>query len=93
MSLRIELDTIRKQRNAKEWRPINRARCEGIERTGDGNIISLLCKDMIAAGYAPSARVEVYRSGTPCFFATSLSDWADGRVGKGEQPEHLRRSA
>jgi hypothetical protein len=91
MTIRIELDSVRKYRNAHEWRPVNRASAQGIEEVGDHEIISALCRKLIAAGH--SGQVEVWRGETPCFRAIDIETWANKRVGKGEQPEHLRRAA
>lgn len=92
MTYRIELDSVRKARNASEWRNIPRARCEGRERVGDGRNIVLLAREMIEKGHDPSGLVEVWREGTPCFSAAPLQVWADDKFGKGEQPEHLRKT-
>jgi hypothetical protein len=87
----MELDSIKKYRNTKEWRTIPRASCCGHERIGDGPVIPPLCQDLIDAGFAPSMQVEVYRSGTLCFAAKSLDLWASGKAMLGDQPEHLKR--
>lgn len=92
MSVRIELDTIRKHRNAKEYRPINRARCGSMEQVGDGAIIQRLCANLLAH-HDPETVVHVYRNGTLCFRPESLSVWASGKLGRGEQPSQLRRGA
>ena len=88
--LRIELDTVRKYRNASEYRPVNRASCEGHEVVGDGEIIGALCRDLIESGH--SGVVEVWRGETPVFRAIPLEIWASGKALRGEQPEHLRRA-
>ncbi len=84
----IELDTIRKYRNAAEWRSVNRARCGQYEATGDGKVIEELCRDMVKNG--ETGQAEVWRAGMLCFAPQSLEKWASGKVGKGEQPEHLK---
>ena len=87
----IELDTIRKERSASEWRNVNRARCGQYEATGDGKVIEQLCRQMAENG--ETGLVEVWRGQMLCFPAQRLEIWASGKVGKGEQPEQLRRQA
>jgi hypothetical protein len=86
---RIELDTIRKYRNASEWRSINRARCGQYEATGDGKVIEQICRDMEKNG--ETGAVEVWRGATLCFPSALLQIWASGKAGKQEQPEQLRK--
>jgi hypothetical protein len=52
--IRVELDTVPKWRNQNEWRPVNRARAEGYEETGDHSVIITLCKRLVADGYGRS---------------------------------------
>ena len=85
----IELDTVRKYRNASEWRNVNRARCGQYEATGDGKVIEQICRDMAKNG--ETGAVEVWRGQTLCFTALPLEIWASGKAGKQEQPEHLRK--
>jgi hypothetical protein len=87
--MRIELDSVRKHRNANEYRPINRARCMGIEEAGDHSVIVSLAKRLVAEGH--SGPVEVWRNGTLCFAAKDVAEWASGKALTGEQPAHLRR--
>jgi hypothetical protein len=89
--IRMELDSVRKYRNAQEWRPVNRARAEGIEEVGDHSVIVGLCQKLIEAGH--TGKVEVWRGAMPVFSAIDIEMWANRRVGNGEQPEHLRRAA
>jgi len=90
MMLRIELDSVWKARNAKEGRRVNRATCAGIEEVGDHEIIGALCRKLIGAGH--SGLVEVWRGEIPCFRPVDVTAWANGKVGRGEQPEHLRKA-
>jgi hypothetical protein len=87
--MRIELDSVRRYRGKKEYRPVNRARCMGIEEIGDHQIIVSICRKLLAAGF--SGDVEVWRGDVPCFSARNASEWASGKALTGEQPEHLRR--
>lgn len=60
---RIELDTVRKAHGQIEYRPINRARCDGYEAVGDGAVIRQLCKAMLEDGQ--SGDVQVLERGVP----------------------------
>lgn len=86
----IQLDTFRKHRNPQEYRPINRARCEGLEHYGDGDNIAGIAKSLIAADYPPNQTACVLRGSTECFGAQTISEWASGGS-KGERPAHLRK--
>lgn len=86
---RIELDSVRKERNASEWRMVGRARAEGFESVGDGQNIRLLCQKLRDAGFTGDC--EVWRGTTPVFPAKPIALWADGKALSGSQPEHLRR--
>jgi hypothetical protein len=89
--IRIELDSVRKYRNAQEWRNVNRASALGMEEVGDHDVIKVLCRRITEAGH--TGDVEVWRGELPCFKAAPLAVWASGKALKGEQPEHLRRAA
>ena len=89
--IRIELNSVKKSRNASEWRMVNRASAAGLEDVGDHDVIAGLCRKLAAEGHAGD--VEVWRAGTKCFNAIALEEWATGKALKGEQPEHLRRKA
>jgi hypothetical protein len=89
MTARIELDTVRKYRNDKEWRNVNRATCGQYEATGDGKVIEQISRAMMENG--ETGQVEVWRAGTMCFAATPVEIWASGKAGKQEQPAHLRK--
>ena len=90
MTLRIELDSVRKYRGAHQYRPIGRATCGDVSVQGDGANIQKLCA-VLAENNPRSSPVEVYRAGTLCFAPATLGEWASGNIGKGEQPEHLKR--
>lgn len=87
--LTITLDTIRKQRNANEWRHVNRASCGEYEQTGDGNNIVNLCRDLIDAGHPVDTPVDVVRGSTKCFETSTLGRWINPP--KKQQPAHLKR--
>ena len=91
MTLRIELDSVRKHRNANEWRTVGRASCQGHELIGDGAKIADLCRILLSEGH--SGPVEVWRGQTPVFAAMDLETWASGKALRGEQPEQLRKQA
>ena len=84
----IALDTVRKYRNANEYRPINRARLEAataalygiegdMEVVHDGNASIKLMKMIIAAGVSPSTVVVLQRGSTPASKPRSLSAWVN----------------
>ena len=89
MAHRIELDSVRKNRNTAEWRNVNRARWQHIESVSDGDNITKVAQAMLAEGV--TGRVEVYRGKTPVFLTGTVEEWASGRFGRGEQPEHLKK--
>lgn len=97
MTIRINLDSVRKYRNTKEWRPVNRAtatfRGKTYERTGDGYNIRLLCRDLLGDFPQISEQVEVWRGDTPCFAEMPIKSWAEGKALKGRQPEQFRKSS
>ena len=88
---RIELDSVRKYRNANEWRPVGRARCGEIESIGDGSNIRACVAKMLDLGM--SGDVEVVRGQTTVFAAISMSEWLRGAPWSKGQPEHLKRGA
>lgn len=88
--IQINLDTVKKWRNSKEWRPIHRASFHEMERFGDAPIAPL-CRDLIEAGHDPADLVVIVRGSTRCFEPAPLGEWAAGKVGRGEQPEQLKR--
>lgn len=90
--LRIELGHYRKYRNAREYRDIPSAYCEGLEVTGDGKVIITLAKKLIQVGEDPNREVQVFRGHMCVFGPQSLQDWADDKVNSGEQPQHLREA-
>lgn len=88
----ITLDSIRKYRSASEHRTVNRASCEGLEHSGDGDNIAGIAKMLIACDYPPNQAACVVRGSMVCFEAQTLEKWASGGVTRGEQPEHLRKA-
>jgi hypothetical protein len=89
--IRVELDTVPKWRNQNEWRPVNRARAEGYEETGDHSVIITLCKRLVADGYDPEETVEVWCGDCMAFCPGSLGTWASGGGWVGKQPEWLKK--
>jgi hypothetical protein len=89
MSYRMELDSVRKNRNPHAWRNINRARCGEFESVGDGDNIKAVCRMMLEAGH--TGVIDIYRNGTPVFLGVTIERWASGKALRGEQPEHLRK--
>ena len=91
MTIRIELDSVRKYRSKTEYRTVNRASCGGVTVTSDGDNIQKLCAILIENNHQNTV-VEVYRAGTLCFLPETLGKWASGKFVMGEQPEHLKRA-
>jgi len=91
MTHRIDLDTVRKHRNASEWRNWQRARCGDLECVGEGRIIVKLAGMMLERGM--KGPVEIYRDKTPVFLSGTVEQWASGSIGRGEQPPQLRKEA
>lgn len=89
MAHRIELDSVRKNRNSSEWRNVNRARWRHLESVGDADNIRIIARLMLAEGVTGPA--VVYRVKTPVFLSATVESLASGSYGKGEQPEHLRK--
>ena len=85
----IYLDSVRKYRNASEWRPVNRATCGEFSSTGDGDNLKIIAIQMLEAGV--TGEVDVYRDKTPVFLRVPLEKFATGSVHRGEQPEHLKK--
>jgi len=90
--LTIELDSVQKWRNRKEWRDVQRASCDGLEVIGDHRVIEALARKL-TEHHPEDTPAEVRRAGALVFHPNSLGAWARGRVGKGEQPEHLKSGA
>lgn len=89
--VRIELDSVKKHRNASEWRMIGRASAMGHESVGDGNNIVNLCRKLLDAGF--QGYCEVYRNGRLVFGEIPIAVWAAGKALKTQdQPEHLRKN-
>lgn len=89
MTHRIDLGSVRKYRNSREWRPVDRASWKHLESVGDGENIVKLARMMLEEGV--TGPVEVYRGKTPVFLRGTVEEWASGSFGKGEQPKQLRR--
>lgn len=81
MVIRIELDNVRKYRNASEYHEVPRARCEGIEKTGQGRLIKAICNELAAQNRDINEVVEVWRGDTLCFNRAPLKLW----IFKGER--------
>ena len=86
----VKLDSVKKYRNAQEYRNVNRASAEGHSVVGDGSIISRLCADLVGFGRDPATPVQITRENTVCFTICSLGSWASGRALSGKQPEQFR---
>jgi hypothetical protein len=89
MTETIYLDSVRKYRNEKEYRPVNRARWGDLESVGDGNNLKNIARLMLEAGVTGS--VDVYRDKTPVFLGVPLTDMAKDSIGRGPQPEQLKK--
>lgn len=89
MNPRIELDSTPLHRSKSEYRTVNRASCMGLESSGDGNNLQKIAPLLLEAGV--DGEVDVYRGKTPVFTGVSLADLAKNSLGRGEQPEHLRK--
>lgn len=89
MNPRIELDSIVVHRSKSEYRPVNRASCMGLESSGDGDNLKKIAQLMLEAGVG--GEVDVYRDKTPVFLSVPLSDLANASLGRGEQPEQLKK--
>ena len=88
---RVELDSVKKHRNASEWRNVNRARCGEIEAVGDGRVEVESALSLLEAGMA--GKMAVFRGERMVFGPWDVADWAAGRAPyMGRQPEHLRRA-
>lgn len=87
--VRIDLDSVKKHRNAQEWRWVNRATCGDVSSTGDGGNIVKVAKALIERGHAPEVEVKCYRGNMLCLSGASLAIWAAGKFGRGEQPAQL----
>jgi len=85
----VYLDSVIKHRNEKEYRPINRARWKDLESVGDGDNLKAIARLMLEAGVV--GYVDVYRGKTPVFLSVPLEGMARGSVGRGSQPEHLKK--
>lgn len=89
-TIRIDLDTVTKQRNESEYRNVPRARCEefDLEVVGDGLIVKRLAKKLYEEKGQIDATLVVFRGVTPCFSPAPIKTWV---LPSGRQPQHLRR--
>jgi hypothetical protein len=85
----VELDTVRKYRNTQEYRPVNRATCEGYEAVGDGDVIRQVLQLYHKDNPHFTGKVQVRRGDMLCFVITSLNQWL---FPVSKQPEHLKRT-
>ena len=85
----VYLDSVIKWRNAQEYRPVNRASWKHLESVGDGDNLKFIARLMLEEGV--TGEVDVYRDETPVFLSVPLEDMAKGSIGRGPQPEQLRK--
>lgn len=89
----VELDSVKKWRNTKEYRWQNRARVGSLEYVGDGEIIRPVLR--LALEQNPSlanATVYVQRNGTNVFNPMPMQKWLSNKWNnQGEQPAWLRK--
>lgn len=88
--IRIDLDSVKRSRNASEYRNVPRARCEefDLEVVGDGLIVKRLAEVLYEEKGQIEATLVVFRGVTPCFTLTPIKSWV---LPSGRQPQHLRR--
>lgn len=88
--IRIDLDSVKRSRNASEYRNVPRARCEefDLEVVGDGLIVKRLAEVLYEEKGQIEATLVVFRGVTPCFTPTPIKSWV---LPSGRQPQHLRR--
>lgn len=88
--IRIDLDSVKKSRNASEYRNVPRARCEefDLEVVGDGLIVKRLAKMLYEEKGQIEATLVVFRGDTPSFVPKPIKTWV---LPSGTQPEQLRR--
>ena len=72
MTIRIELDEIKRWNNRHSYQRVPRATCGNREVVGYDAIVRKLCREL-AEMYSPDEPVEVYRAGTLCFKPAPLS--------------------
>ena len=89
MTETIYLDSVIKWRNAQEYRPVNRASWKHLESVSDGDNLKIIARLMLEEGV--TGEVDVYRDKTPVFYSVPLEDMAKGSIGRGPQPEQLRK--
>lgn len=87
----IELDSVKKSRNDKEYRYIPRARCleYGLEEVGDGPIIKKLVDQFLELYPEGDRMLYIIRDGKHVFNPMLIKEYGKS----GNQPEHLKRKA
>ena len=89
--IKAEISTRKKSRNNAEWRAVPTVTACGVTVEGDGMLMPKLAQALIDAGKPPLYTLSAFRGGMECLKPQTLENWASGKVGKGEQPAHLRR--
>jgi hypothetical protein len=88
-TIKIELDAVRKYRNASEWRTQQRARIgDDIEVVGDGEIIKPALRAYSEKNPRFIGQVEVWRNGTMVFITCGINQWLNP---PDRRPDHLKR--
>ena len=90
MNETIYLDSVIKWRNTQEYRPVSRASWRHLESVGDGDNLKIVARLMVEEGV--TGYVDVYRDKTPVFLGVPIEDMVKGSIGRGPQPEHLRKT-
>ena len=87
----IELDSVKKSRNDKEYRYIARARCleHSLEEVGDGPIIKKIIGELLKTYPEGDRMLYVIRDGKHVFNPMLLKEFGKSN----NQPEHLKRKA
>lgn len=91
MNYRIELGSVRKDRNNSEYRMVPCATWQDMKEIGDHNIVASLCRKISLRFSCDLGTVEVFRGDTPVFNKIPLQTWLKSNPFAGEQPEHLRK--
>jgi hypothetical protein len=91
LNYKIQLDSVRRDRNKNEYRMVPRATWQDMEEVGDQKIVAALCRKISMRFSCDLGTVEVFREGTPVFNTMPLKTWLKSNPFAGEQPEHLRK--